>query len=128
MLWDAAEGEPAFSVFSGQHSLPCNLPAAELSLSSALKAPLAPADFVHIPILMLQWNEMKNGFCAGNRVLLWGKINSQKCIYWKDRFLSVWLVRLFSFCCLLQKALETVKYRVTLAFSKRAEISPLTLK
>ena len=72
LLWDAAKGEPAFLVFSSQHGLPCNLPSDELSLSGALKALLANADFVCIPILMLQWNGMKNGFFAGNRKLCFG--------------------------------------------------------
>lgn len=63
-LWAAAEGEPALAVFSGQSSLHLNLPSDELSLNSALKAPLAPADNVCIPVAMLQWNEMKNGFFA----------------------------------------------------------------
>jgi len=72
LSWGAAKGEPVFSVFSGQHSLPCNLPSDELSLSGALKAPLAPAGFVRIPILKLQWNAMKNYFFAGNKKFCFG--------------------------------------------------------
>lgn len=55
---------PALAVFSGQNSLQLNLPSDELSLKSALKVPLAPADNRRIPILMLLWNGMKNSLFA----------------------------------------------------------------
>lgn len=93
LLWDAAEGEAAFSVFSSQRSLPCNLPSDELSLNGALKAPLARANFVCILMLMLQWNGMKKHFFHWKQnFLVWSKITSHKCICWKDLFLSVWFV------------------------------------
>lgn len=52
-LWGAAGSEPALAVFSDQNSLHLNLPSDELSLNSALKAPLAFVHNVCIPILML---------------------------------------------------------------------------
>lgn len=120
-MWGAARGEPALAIFSGQNSLHLNLPSDEVSLNSALKAPLAPADNVCVPILMLQWNGLKNGFFALGH-------NQQAQMYLLERpifFCVVWLLHLFSFCGLLQRVFETVKCRVTLALTK---ISPLTLK
>lgn len=98
LLWDAAEGEAAFSVFSGQHSLPCNLPSDELSLSGAIKAPLAHADFVFILILMLQWNGMKKHFFMGKKTFWFGAKSAVTNVsIGKTCFLSVWFVWLFVF-------------------------------
>lgn len=119
--WGAARGEPALSVFSGQHSLHLNLPSDELSLNSALKAPLAPADNVCIPFLMLQWNGMDNGFFALGQ-------NQQAQMYLLEKAISFCValfLHLFFFCGLLQRVLETIKHIVTLALMK---ISPLSQK
>lgn len=71
----------------------------------------------------VEWSE-KWFLCWKQKGLLWGKINSHECICWKGLFLCVACVFVF-LPLLITKVLETVKYRLTLAFSKRGQRSVL---
>lgn len=75
-------------------------------IKQCIKSPPGPCRFCVYSYSDAAWNGVRNGFFAGSKKVCFGAKSTVTHVSVGKAYFFVWLVRLFSFCCLLQKCLK----------------------